>query len=80
MGDPLIKKLAEKHSKTPAQILLRHLLQRGLAAIPKSSTPSRIQENIDIFDFKLDSEDMRALASLEKGTSQRICDFKVMST
>uniref|UniRef100_A0AC34FQY1 NADP-dependent oxidoreductase domain-containing protein n=1 Tax=Panagrolaimus sp. ES5 TaxID=591445 RepID=A0AC34FQY1_9BILA len=62
--------IAKKHAKTPAQILLRHLVERGISAIPKSVTLSRIQENIDIFDFSLDSEDIKKLEAL--GPHKRI--------
>uniref|UniRef100_A0A914YTR5 NADP-dependent oxidoreductase domain-containing protein n=1 Tax=Panagrolaimus superbus TaxID=310955 RepID=A0A914YTR5_9BILA len=63
-------KIAKKHAKTPAQILLRHLIQRGIAAIPKSVTISRIEENIDIFDFILDSDDIKKLEAI--GPHKRI--------
>ncbi|CAI5453149.1 unnamed protein product [Caenorhabditis angaria] len=59
--EPIVKKLAEKYHKTPAQILLRHLTQEGISAIPKSTNPDRIVENISIFDFKLSTEDLEAL-------------------
>uniref|UniRef100_A0A914QVF9 NADP-dependent oxidoreductase domain-containing protein n=1 Tax=Panagrolaimus davidi TaxID=227884 RepID=A0A914QVF9_9BILA len=58
--------ISKKYNKTPAQILLRQLVQRGISAIPKSVTPSRIIENISIFDFKLDSEDLKALESIKQ--------------
>jgi len=79
LGDSVINKIAEKHSKTPAQIALRFLLQRGIAAIPKSVTPKRIRENIDVFDFALDDDDVKALTDLEVGESARVCDFKVFA-
>ncbi|XP_063931674.1 aldo-keto reductase family 1 member A1-like isoform X2 [Zophobas morio] len=77
LGDAVIAKLAEKYSKTPAQIALRFLIQRGVAAIPKSVTPKRIQENISIFDFALDDDEMNTLKGLEVGEVARVCDFKV---
>ena len=59
--------LARRHGRTPAQVVLRWHLQLGNVVIPKSTTPSRIRENIDVFDFELDDADMAALAGLEAG-------------
>ena len=59
--EPVLKKLSEKHGKTWAQILLRWSLQKGYVPLPKSVTPKRIEQNADIYDFKLDDEDMEAL-------------------
>lgn len=73
MNNPVVIKIAEKHKKSPAQVLLRFTIQRGLIAIPKSTNPKRIKENIDIFDFALDEEDVKALSELNKDT--RIIDF-----
>ncbi|MGH7195651.1 MAG: aldo/keto reductase [Candidatus Saccharimonadales bacterium] len=64
--NPLLQELAKKHHKSFAQIMLRWLIQNGLIILPKSVTPKRIQENINIFDFKLDKEDMQNLAKLNK--------------
>ncbi|MFB2585912.1 aldo/keto reductase [Herbiconiux liukaitaii] len=63
----VLAQLAGKHGRTPAQIVLRWHLQLGIAIIPKSVTPSRILENIDVFDFTLDADDLAALATLETG-------------
>ena len=60
--------LAEKHGRTPAQIVLRWHLQLGNVVIPKSVTPSRIKENIDVFGFELDAGDMDELAGLNTDT------------
>lgn len=67
MDDETIVAVAKKHSKSPAQIMLRWCLEQNLVILPKSVTPSRIQENIDVFDFKLDKEDLQALAKLDNG-------------
>ena len=67
VGDPVIARLAEKHGKTPAQIAIRWHLDSGLIVIPKSVTPHRIRENFAVFDFRLDDEDMRAIAALDSG-------------
>jgi diketogulonate reductase-like aldo/keto reductase len=64
---PTVVAVARKHDRTPAQVVLRWHLQVGNVVIPKSSTPSRIQENIDVFDFELDADDMAAFAALDEG-------------
>ncbi|PHM39961.1 2,5-didehydrogluconate reductase A [Xenorhabdus mauleonii] len=63
----LVEQLAIKHDKTPAQIVIRWHLERGMIAIPKSVTPSRIKENFDVFDFRLEKEDLTAMAELDIG-------------
>ncbi|MFJ6748916.1 MULTISPECIES: aldo/keto reductase [unclassified Streptomyces] len=68
LEDPTLAKLAEKHGKTAAQIVLRWHLQTGNVVIPKSVTPSRIAANIDVFDFALDDSDLAAVAGLDNGT------------
>ena len=65
--DPVITHLADKHGRTPAQVVLRWHVQLETIVIPKSVTPSRIAENFDIFDFELDDEDMAAVAGLDRG-------------
>ncbi|MEV6126175.1 aldo/keto reductase [Streptomyces violaceusniger] len=67
LADPKLAAIAQKHGKSPAQVVLRWHLDLGNVVIPKSVTPSRIQENIDVFDFQLDSEDLSAIDSLETG-------------
>lgn len=64
LRDPVIAKIAEKNSKTPAQVILRWHYQLGRRILPKSVTPSRIKENIDIFDFALDDEEMKSINRL----------------
>lgn len=65
--EPVLKRLAEKHGKTPAQIILRWDIQRGVAVIPKSVHRERMEENLDIWDFALDQEDMEQIRALDKG-------------
>ncbi|MFF9341224.1 MULTISPECIES: aldo/keto reductase [unclassified Streptomyces] len=65
---PALIAIARKHDRTPAQVVLRWHLQLGNVVIPKSVTPSRIRENIDVFGFELDAEDMAAIAALDEGT------------
>lgn len=64
---PEIKKIAQKHGKTPVQIVLRWDLQHEVATIPKSINQKRIQENADIFDFQLDDDEMARLDALDNG-------------
>ena len=68
LQDRVVAELAQRHGRTPAQIVLRWHLQLGNVVIPKSTTPSRIRENIALFDFALSDADMAALAALEAGT------------
>jgi diketogulonate reductase-like aldo/keto reductase len=64
---PEITKIAAKHGKTPAQVVLRWHLQLANVVIPKSVTPQRIKENIEVFDFELDGDDLAAIGGLERG-------------
>ncbi|MFG2755363.1 aldo/keto reductase [Streptomyces wuyuanensis] len=64
---PTIVAVAQKYGKTPAQVVLRWHLQLGNVVIPKSVTPSRIRENIDVFGFELDDDDLAAFAALDEG-------------
>ena len=66
LSDEVIKEIAKKYKKTPAQIILRWHLDRGITTIPKSVRPSRIKENYNIFDFKLCEVDMKKIAMLER--------------
>ncbi|CAM5393877.1 Aldo/keto reductase OS=Streptomyces tendae OX=1932 GN=GUR47_01575 PE=4 SV=1 [Streptomyces tendae] len=63
---PAIVAIAQKHGRTPAQVVLRWHLQLGNVVIPKSVTPSRIKENIDVFGFTLDDEDLAAISALNE--------------
>lgn len=66
MDNEVLQSIAKKHGKTPAQIMLRWCIEVGTTPLPKSVTPKRIKENIDIFDFELDVKDLQALQKLDK--------------
>ncbi|MCI2112301.1 MAG: aldo/keto reductase [Ruminococcus sp.] len=66
---PELKKIAEKHNRTTAQIILRWHLQRGIVVIPKSTHAERMKENFDVFDFELTKEEMSTIALLDKDES-----------
>ena len=65
LEDPKIKAIAARHSKSPAQVLIRWQVQRGIIVIPKSVTPTRIEENANIFDFKLSVDEMKEIESFD---------------
>lgn len=65
-SNSIIKNLAQKYDKSEAQIILRWHLQNNVIAIPKTSHPKRIKENIDIFDFEIEKEDMENIDSINK--------------
>jgi len=66
MDEPKLAEIAKKYNKSVAQILIRWILQRGIVVIPKSVTPSRIEENSQVFDFNLESADMEVIASFAR--------------
>ncbi|HEY1673879.1 MAG TPA: aldo/keto reductase [Streptosporangiaceae bacterium] len=66
LGDPEIATIAERTGKSPAQVVLRWHIERGDIVFPKSVTPARIRENIDIFDFELSAQDMETISALNK--------------
>jgi diketogulonate reductase-like aldo/keto reductase len=67
LDEPELARIAEAHGKSPAQVVLRWHVQLGNIVIPKSVTPSRIRENIDVFDFELKDEEMKAIGALDEG-------------
>lgn len=66
LDDPVIGEIAKKHGKTPAQAVIRWHLDNGLVVIPKSANPDRIRQNIGVFDFRLDADDLKAMAALDR--------------
>ncbi len=66
---PLLLHIAQRYKKSVAQVILRYNVQRGIIVIPKSSHIERIKENIDIFDFTLSEEDMKAIRTLDENRS-----------
>lgn len=65
LQDPAIAQIAAKHGKTAAQVIIRWHLDSGLMVIPKSANPTRIAQNIDVFDFSLDAADIDVIAALD---------------
>ncbi|XP_030562849.1 aldo-keto reductase family 1 member A1 [Drosophila novamexicana] len=73
MDIPEVKEIAAAHKKTPAQVLLRWIIDTGVVAIPKSTNEARLKQNLDVFDFELSAEEVARLSALDKNI--RICDF-----
>ncbi|GAA3673993.1 aldo/keto reductase [Arthrobacter ginkgonis] len=67
LDDPAIAAIAARHGRTPAQVVLRWHLQQDRIVIPKSVTPSRIRENLDVFGFELDPGELSAIDALDRG-------------
>jgi len=66
---PTVTEIAERHGRSPAQIVLRWHIQLGLVPVPRSSNRERLVQNIDIFDFSLTADEMQALSALDRGES-----------
>jgi 2,5-diketo-D-gluconate reductase A len=71
LDNPTITSIAQAHSKTPAQVLIRWSIQLGNVVIPRSATPERIKSNLDVFDFELTADEMATLNGLDDGTRFR---------
>jgi 2,5-diketo-D-gluconate reductase A len=67
LEEPIVRELAERHGRTPAQIVLRWHMELRLLAVPKSSDPARQAQNISIFDFQLEPEEVAGLSALDRG-------------
>ncbi|MFE8596333.1 aldo/keto reductase [Archangium violaceum] len=70
LSDPVIGQLAARHKRTPAQVVIRWHIDSGLVVIPKSVTPARIKENLDVFSFRLDAEDMAQIEKLDSANGR----------
>jgi len=66
LEEPVVKKIAAAHGRTAAQVVLRWAVQRGTAIVPKTTSPSRMAENITLFDFALSPAEMAEISSLNK--------------
>ncbi|CAH2094520.1 unnamed protein product [Euphydryas editha] len=75
LGHPEVNEIAKNHNKTPAQVLLRYLIQQKVVVIPKSTSEKRLKENADIYDFELTPAEVNRLKKLDKGESGRIFNF-----
>ena len=71
LGDEVITRIAARHGKSAAQVVLRWHIQRGDIVFPKSVTPERVKSNFEIFDFSLYDDEMTAITSLDRGESGR---------
>lgn len=74
--EPVLTKIAKKHGKTPAQVILRWNIEHGVIVIPKSVHRERMEENLAIWDFTLDAEDMDKIAALDKGCASMLDTLK----
>lgn len=68
--NPVLAEIAEAHEKSVAQVVLRSMIQRDIVVIPKSVSPERMAENLDVFDFELTADEMTSVAALDTGESQ----------
>lgn len=88
LNDPVIGNIANAHTKSPAQIILRWLIQRNILPLVKTSNQQRMKENLDIFDFELSDDEMLEIAKLDKGhtcfmprnTGKAVTDFLTLAT
>jgi 2,5-diketo-D-gluconate reductase A len=69
LASPELVRIGAQYGKTPGQVVLRWHVELGLVAIPKSATPARLAENLDVFDFALSPDDVRAIGALSVGAA-----------
>lgn len=67
--NPILEEIGKKHNKSTAQIMIRWQLQRGIVCLAKSSSPKRMAQNLDVFDFSLTEEDMAAIKTIDRDTT-----------
>ena len=72
LDDQTLATIAANYGKTPAQIVLRWNIELGLVAIPRSSNPARLAQNLDIFDFALTADEVAAISALDTGAEKRV--------
>jgi 2,5-diketo-D-gluconate reductase A len=72
LADPVITAMAERHGRSPAQVVLAWHIERGNIVFPKSTAPARIQENFELFDFRLERADVARIDALDRGDAGRI--------
>jgi len=70
LGEPVLHSIAHKHGRTPAQVVVRWHVQMGHMVIPKTATPARLTENLNVYGFLLDADDMAAIAALDSATGR----------
>ena len=75
--EPVLQEIARKHGRTPAQVILRWNVQQGVIVIPKSVHRERMEENLAIWDFALDEEDMKKITALDQGVPSMLDTRKV---
>src|SRR4051794_20189829 len=71
LNEPTLSAIAAKYGKAPAQVVLRWDIELGVVAIPRSSNPGRLAQNLDIFDFTLSADEIAAISALDTGAEQR---------
>ncbi|CAJ60525.1 MULTISPECIES: aldo/keto reductase [Frankia] len=69
LDEPVIARIAAAHGRTPAQVVLRWHVELGVVAVPKSASPARLAENIDVFDFSLTAAEITAISDLDRGAA-----------
>lgn len=74
--EPALAKIAKKHGKTPAQVILRWNIQSSVIVIPKSVHKERMEENLSVWDFELDAVDMEEIKKLDKGCPSMLDTLK----
>jgi 2,5-diketo-D-gluconate reductase A len=72
LNESTLQTMAATHGKTPAQIALRWFIELGIVAIPRSSNPERLRQNIDLFDFTLTAAEVDAISALDTGAEKRV--------
>jgi 2,5-diketo-D-gluconate reductase A len=72
LDEPVLARIGARYGKTPAQVVLRWMVELGIVAIPRSSNPARLAQNIDIFDFALAADEVAAITALDTGAEKRV--------